>query len=130
IAAPSLQRVVAGLPNDHYHAFLDPVVVILLAAPTARLVERSFAAWRDTRRPASAVAASALVAGVTAVLAVALWRNPPTVDPDGGWPALEAAGQRVVGDAKGAGIAVFGVPSFKLPDAVSFPIEHGGGAVT
>src|SRR6185369_3933007 len=26
-AAPSLQRVVAGLPNDHYHAFLDPIVV-------------------------------------------------------------------------------------------------------
>ena len=40
-AAPSLQRVVAGLPNDHYHAFLDPIVVILLAVPVAALLERA-----------------------------------------------------------------------------------------
>jgi hypothetical protein len=127
--APSLQQVVAGLPNDHYHAFLDPIVVILIAAPAARLLERALAAWRATRRPGPAIAAGAVAAGIAAILAVALIRNPPSVDPDGGWPAMQAAGQRVATVAQGSPILVFGLPNFKLPDAVSFPIEHAGGTV-
>jgi hypothetical protein len=129
IAAPSLQRVVAGLPNDHYHAFLDPIVIILIAAPAARLLERALAAWRERRNPAGALEVGVLAAAMTALVLVAIGRNPPAVDPDGGWPALQAAGQRVVADAKGASIDVLGVPDFKLPDAVSFPVEHAGGVV-
>jgi hypothetical protein len=128
-AAPSLQTVVAGLPNDHYHAFLDPIVVILIAAPAAHLLERALGAWRATRRPAAAIASGLVVAGLAALVAVALVRNPPAVDPDGGWPAMQAAGSRVAALAKGGAIAVFGLPDFKLPDAVSFPIEHAGGTV-
>ncbi|MEO8274395.1 MAG: phospholipid carrier-dependent glycosyltransferase, partial [Chloroflexota bacterium] len=41
LAAPSLQRVVPGLPNDHYHAFLDPIVVILIGVPVAGLLEQA-----------------------------------------------------------------------------------------
>ena len=40
LAAPGLQTVVAGLPNDHYHASLDPVVAILFGVSIAALLER------------------------------------------------------------------------------------------
>ena len=94
-AAPSLQHVVEGLPNDHYHAFIDPIVVILVAAPAARLFERALAAWRTSRRPAAALAGGLVAAGFAAILAIAFVRNPPGVDPNGGWPAMQAAGGRV-----------------------------------
>jgi hypothetical protein len=128
-AAPSLQRVVAGLPNDHYHAFIDPIVVILIAVPLARLLERAIAAWRATRRPAAAIAGVLVTAGFAAIVAVAVVRNPPAVDPNGGWPVLAAAGARVAAEANGSGILVYGLPDFKPPDAVSFPIAHAGGHV-
>ncbi|HYK94573.1 MAG TPA: phospholipid carrier-dependent glycosyltransferase [Candidatus Dormibacteraeota bacterium] len=126
-AAPSLQQVVAGLPNDHYHAFLDPIVVILIAAPAARLLERAFAAWRSTRHPARAVAAGAIAAGIAVILGIALVRNPPPVDPDGGWLAMRAAGERVVAQSPPDSIALLGLPTFKLPDAVGYPITYAGG---
>ena len=50
LAAPGLQTVVAGLPNDHYHASLDPVVAILFGVSIAALLERGLAAWRRTLR--------------------------------------------------------------------------------
>ena len=38
IAAPSLAVVVRGLPNDHYHAFADPMVFTLVGLVVAALV--------------------------------------------------------------------------------------------
>ena len=38
VAAPSLATVVAGLPNDHYHAFVDPIVDVLLALAIAAVL--------------------------------------------------------------------------------------------
>ena len=38
VAAPSLASVVPGLPNDHYHAFADPMVFTLLGLGVAALV--------------------------------------------------------------------------------------------
>ena len=128
-AAPSLQRVVAGLPNDHYHAFLDPIVVILIAGPVAGLLTAALERWRAGRRPASAIAALALAAGVATLALIPLARKPAHVDPDGGWPAMRSAGERIVADVGNGPIAVFGLPDFKLPDAARFPIEHAGGLV-
>jgi 4-amino-4-deoxy-L-arabinose transferase-like glycosyltransferase len=128
-AAPSLQRVVAGLPNDHYHAFLDPVVVLLLAVPGGILFERALAAWRSTRRPAAGLAAAAVALVVVAVFTTEMLRRPPKVDPDGGWPAMRDAGARVANVAAGRTIFLFGVPEFKLPDALGFPIAHASGAL-
>ena len=77
-AAPSLQRVVAGLPNDHYHAFLDPIVVILIAVPAAGLfARRRSTTWRADRRPGAALAGIAIGVGSAALVAVALVRKPP-----------------------------------------------------
>ena len=116
-----------GLPNDHYHAFLDPIVVILIAAPAARLFEQALAAWRSTRRPGPAIAGIAIGAGLALLVTVALVRKPAQLDPDGGWPAMRAAGERIAQVAGGRPINVVGLPKFKLPDAVSYPVVSAGG---
>jgi hypothetical protein len=126
-AAPSLQRVVPGLPNDHYHAFLDPIVAILVAVPAADLFTRGVTAWRATRRPAGLIGPVAVAAGIALLVGVALARKPPLVDPDGGWPAVRDAGARIVAVANGAPVTLVGLPDFKLPDTIGFPIEHAGG---
>ena len=50
--APSLAQITPGLPNDHYHSFLDPLVLALVGAGLARLagVARPAGAGGDRRR--------------------------------------------------------------------------------
>jgi 4-amino-4-deoxy-L-arabinose transferase-like glycosyltransferase len=127
--APSLQRVVPGLPNDHYHAFLDPIVVLLLAIPAGHAFSRASATWRERRRPLALVAMLVIGVGVAALELTALSRKPPHVDPEGGWPAAQAAGERIVRATAGTPIRLIGLPTFKLPDAIGFPIEHAGGQI-
>ncbi|HEX8026290.1 MAG TPA: glycosyltransferase family 39 protein, partial [Candidatus Limnocylindrales bacterium] len=59
--APSLQTVVAGLPNDHYHAFLDPVIVTIIGVAIGLLATGviPFARRQAFGRPALGVAAAA-----------------------------------------------------------------------
>ncbi len=128
-AAPSLQRVVAGLPNDHYHAFIDPIVVILIAVPAAGLITTALEAWRARRHLGAAFAAVALAAGLAALVTVSLSRKPAHVDPNGGWPAMRDAGARIDAHAAHAPILLLGLPEFKNSDAVRFPIERLGGTV-
>ena len=81
IAAPSLSTVVRGLPNDHYHAFADPMVFVLVGLGAARIV-------RQLRAPLGWAVAGA------AVIALVAWNVthlPPAVHPDGGFPAGELA---------------------------------------
>ena len=54
VAAPSLAVVVPDLPNDHYHAFADPMVVVVIGLGAG-------AAWRAVlpRRGAAAAASTA-----------------------------------------------------------------------
>ena len=63
--------VVAGLPNDHYHAFLDPVVVILFGVPIAALFERASppGARRCATSPADPIARRGLVVGAAGFVA-------------------------------------------------------------
>jgi 4-amino-4-deoxy-L-arabinose transferase-like glycosyltransferase len=125
--APSLQVVVAGLPNDHYHAFLDPVVVLLLAIPAGHLFSRAARSWRETRRTLPLAAVLAIGVAIAGLEVIALERKPAKVDPDGGWPAARAAGERIVRVTEGSAVWLAGLPDFKLPDAIGFPIEHAGG---
>ena len=127
LAAPSLQTVVAGLPNDHYHAFLDPVVVLLLAVPAGVLFSRAARAWRASRRPAMVAAVAALGVGIVALELVALGRRPPKIDPDGGWLAAKVAGERVVAATNGGEVWIAGLPAFKLADGIGYPIDYAGG---
>jgi hypothetical protein len=127
--APSLQRVVPGLPNDHYHAFLDPVVVLVLAIPAGHLFSRASVSWRETRRPVALAGVLAIGVAIAGLEVVALERRPPKADPDGGWPAAQAAGERIVRTTGSGPVWLAGLPSFKLPDAMGFPIERAGGEV-
>ncbi len=129
VAAPSLQTVVAGLPNDHYHAFVDPVVVMLIAIPAADLIVRAFSAWRASRSTRAFVATTLLVAGAGLLVGVELLRMPAWVDPNGGWAAARDAGTRIVAAVNGAPVTLFGLPQFKRPEAIGFPIERAGGSV-
>jgi hypothetical protein len=115
VGAATLATVVPGLPNDHYHAFLDPLVFATVGLGVA-------AVWR-MGRPALRVLATAAVAAVVA-FNVLMW--PPAVAPDGGWPAAEQAATRIATRTAGAPYVLTSLPSFKSADAYGFPLVRGG----
>ncbi len=131
LAAPSLQRVVAGLPNDHYHAFADPMIFTLIGIAAA-LVARATLPRATSLRPTSLpgfAAGPALVVTGTALLAIVGWLRWPAPDPDGGWDAARAAGVRIDAAAGGGEVALLGLPEFKLADGIGFPIGRAGSAL-
>ncbi len=124
VAAPSLAAVVRGLPNDHYHAFADPIVFVLAGLGVAALA-------REVRVPVGPV-----VAGV-AIVALVGWNLvhlPPTVHPDGGYPAAERAAKRVDAALTAAGIGerqvvlLQSLPDFKSTEAMAYPLARLGRA--
>ena len=124
IAAPSLAVIVPGLPNDHYHAFLDPLLVAVVAAGIARLVGPALAARDGPRRGlVPALAGGALLVGF-AIIAVTAW--PPATSPDGGWAAAEQDAVTIEALAEGEPYALVGIPPFKTTNAVRFPLEQLG----
>ncbi len=123
ILAPSLQTVVPGLPNDHYHAFLDPVVVILVAL-ALRAIGRG-----SGLNPAHDRVARVLVIGVlTALVAFDIGRWPPATQANGGWPLARDAGARIVQLGPGTTFDVRSLPTFKTGEGIGYPIEVAGGS--
>jgi len=152
--APGLQVVVAGLPNDHYHAFLDPVVAVLFGVTIAALLERGLAAWRE--RGASARSASGgghpqgaagpddgarlgpvrgsttapdLLAGaIGLIVLVGILAVEafrfPSPDSAGGWAAARDAGNRIVEALDGPPVTMVSLPSFKSAEGIEFPIRE------
>jgi len=118
--APSLAVIVPGLPNDHYHAFLDPLVLALIGAGLARV-----AGVRPSGSPAvlrlvpRALAGSAAV--VLVVAAVIAW--PRALNPDGGWRAAARAAREIEAFADGEPYALVGIPALKNLNSVRFPLE-------
>ncbi len=128
--APGLAVVTPGLPNDHYHAFLDPLVLALVGAGLA-VVARG--GRRASPAPAGALSgswstSSALAGALGAVLVIgAVLGWPPRVADDGGWRLVDEAAARVVADTpEGADVALVGIPPFKSADALRFPLERRG----
>ena len=122
IAAPSLATVVRGLPNDHYHAFADPMVFVLAGLGVTALL-------REVRAPAGGLlAAGAMVA----LLGWNLTHLPPRVHPDGGFPAGELAARRVDGALTAQGVDrsmvawLRSLPDFKSTEAVVYPLARLG----
>ena len=117
IAASGLATVVPGLPNDHYHAFADPIVFVTVGLGVAALA----------RRPAfgSAIA----VALVAALIAFNLARLPQPAA-DGGFPAADRAAARVLSATGDRPVALLGLPTFKGTDALGFPLVRLGATVT
>ncbi len=153
--APSLAVVTPGLPNDHYHAFLDPLLLALAGVGLARLVHlRSLGAairapvgglrgagpdelqppagelqrGADSQRGEHQVGRLAPVGGAVGVLLVAIAVSawPPAVSPDGGWRLVDQAAARVIASVGGLPFALDGIPPFKSADALRFPLEHRG----
>jgi 4-amino-4-deoxy-L-arabinose transferase-like glycosyltransferase len=114
IAAPSLATVVEGLPNDHYHAFLDPIVFVLAGMGAAAL-------WRA--RAFGRVLGTVVVAAAVA-FNVATW--PPQAAPDGGWPDADRAAQRIINSIGPDDVVLVGLPLFKPADAYAYPLARLG----
>ncbi len=135
-ASPSLATVVRGLPNDHYHAFADPMVFVLVGLGGAAL-------WRAIpgRRPGDADWRAAPVAGfasllrpgrliavvgVAALVAWAATHQPAAVHPDGGFPAAVAAADRIEGAAGPGPIRLLAIPDFKSVESYAYPLVRAG----
>jgi 4-amino-4-deoxy-L-arabinose transferase-like glycosyltransferase len=122
VAAPSLASVVRGLPNDHYHAFADPMVVVLVGIAAGALV-------RELRAPLGATLA---VIGVAALIGWNVLHLPPAVHPDGGYPAAAQAAARVDAALTSAGldrdrtVLLKSLPDFKSTEAVVYPLAKLG----
>ena len=119
VFAPTLATVTPGLPNDHYHAFLDPVVMALAGIGGARLVGgldalRGTVAWWVSRLMGVGIL------GAMAALCVAAW--PPAAAVDGGWPGVDAAAAHVLELTGSAPVDLVGLPDFKSSDALGFPL--------
>jgi hypothetical protein len=125
VAAPSLAAVVRGLPNDHYHAFADPLVFVLVGLGAATLV-------REIRAPVGPAAAAVLL---IALLGWNVMHFPPRIHPDGGFPAGDAAAVRVDTALSGVGVdrreiaRISSLPDFKSTEAMAYPLVRLGRAV-
>jgi hypothetical protein len=133
VAAPSLASVVPGLPNDHYHAFADPMVFTLVGLGAAAALRGVLHA--PERRPAGPAIGPILTAvGIVVLVGWNLSHLPPAVNPDGGFPAGEAAADRVDGALTAAGVArtdvihLQSLPAFKSTEAMVYPLARLGRA--
>ena len=117
--ASGLASVVPGLPNDHYHAFADPMVVALVGIGAAALLglRPSPGAW---------VARAVVVVVVVAIAAFNLAIQPPATAADGGWRAGLAAAQRTAASAGTRPIWLRSLPDFKSDEALRMPLEAIG----
>ena len=131
--APSLAVITPGLPNDHYHSFLDPLVLALLGAGIAHVAGRATDAGEAASPgpvPAGRTAAAAGVGILLVAVSVVAW--PPATSPDGGWRLADAAAARTIGaladgsDPHVRPFALVGIPPFKNANAMRFPLEHRG----
>ena len=139
VAAPSLATVVPGLPNDHYHAFADPMVFTLLGLGVAALVGAGPAAApvaagapQIGRRGVGAIGPIVAGLGVVVLLVWNLTHLPPATNPDGGFPAGEAAATRVDTALTAAGVVrtdaihIQSLPVFKSTEAMVYPLARLG----
>jgi 4-amino-4-deoxy-L-arabinose transferase-like glycosyltransferase len=127
---------VTPLPVDHYHAFLDPIVFIVVGLGAAAL-------WRSTARIGAAArpAAQAAIRGLPASLPagrvatvlivglLAAWNvthMPPPVAADGGYPAAESAARRIATTVGQRGTLVASLPTFKSAEAYLYPLRESG----
>lgn len=63
--------------------------------------------------------------GALVLSSIARW--PPRVDQYGGWPAMQAAGERVLEHVGSSPARLLSVPELKQPDAIGFPFVRAGG---
>jgi hypothetical protein len=122
VVAPSLATVVPGLPNDHYHAFADPMVVALVGIGLAAVAHLALARHGSSRM----LGLAGVAAIVVAIGGFNLATQPPATAPDGGWRAADAAARRVIAVAGGGPLILASLPTFKSDEAMRMPLEAAG----
>jgi 4-amino-4-deoxy-L-arabinose transferase-like glycosyltransferase len=101
---------VTPLPVDHYHAFVDPAVIVLVGLGAAALWKRDLAGR------------GLAVLGVSALVAWNLVTQPPVVAANGDWPAARDAAARLAAEIRDVPTALLDVPPFKPVTAYSYPL--------
>jgi len=116
--SPSLASVVPGLPNDHSHAFADPMVFAIVGMGAGAL-------WRT----AVPVGRLLTVVAVGALLAwnVSVWPN--AMAADGGFPAADRAAARILAGAGGNQVTLRSLPDVTSAEAYVYPLERVGAVV-
>lgn len=129
-AAGGLSSVVEALPVDHYHAFLDPAVLVVAGIGVGSLLgrapARSTSASRSSPERLSGLVALVLLVGLTA------WNltiQPPSASPDGGWPAAHAAAGRIADTTGDRTIGLLSIPEFKTAEGYEYPLVYDGRAI-
>lgn len=126
-AASGLSTVVEALPVDHYHAFLDPAVLAVVGIGAGSLLggaaARSTSA--DRRFPERATTLVALVV-LVGLVAWNLAIQPPSMSPDGGWPAAHAAAGRIAGSTGDRTIGLLSIPELKTAEGYEYPLVFDG----
>jgi 4-amino-4-deoxy-L-arabinose transferase-like glycosyltransferase len=134
IAAPSLAAVVRGLPNDHYHAFADPMVFVLVGLGVARVAAPGRVGAGGSARRAGP-GTLLVLASIIALIVLVAWNlahRPPPIHPDGGFPAGAIAATRVEqalaagGAAPGDVARIRSLPDFKSTEAMVYPLARLG----
>ncbi len=112
-AAPTLAFVVEGLPTDHYHSFLLPIIFSLAALGLVAI---------GRRLPLVGIGAA------TVLLAIQVAHWPPGEHPNS-WPVVREGGARVAALVGDAPVGIVGVPEHKPVTATSYPILQAGVSV-
>ena len=114
LISPNLAVTIAGLPNDQYHAWLDPILFAVIGVAVAML----------SAAPRARIGRSAAVAMVAACVALSVAAMPPLTSPDGGWPRAAESAARIRALTGDQPTAVTGVA--KSGGALEFPLRRQG----
>ena len=126
LVSPSLATIVPGLPNDHYHAFADPMIFTLVGLGAGALWRGPTGPTAEARLVAGRVIA---VVGVAALIGWNISNQPPAIHPDGGFPGAEAAAARISNATGGTDITLRSLPDFKSTAAYAYPLIRAGEVV-
>ena len=105
-----------GLPNDQYHAWLDPIIFAAFGVAVA---------WMWAARPKVVKAAAVTV--LVACLTLSIVSMPSFASAPGGWPSAATAADRIRAVTDDKPTAVTGV--YKSGAAVEFPLRRAGSTV-
>jgi hypothetical protein len=110
---------IQNVNEEQYHAVADVLVLLSGGLLAGGL-------W--TARPRGSRRLGRTLGGATlaALVAVSVSHQPPLTSPDGGWPAAQAAAERIERAAAGMPLALASLPDFKSTDAYGYPLARDG----
>jgi hypothetical protein len=126
-ASPSLATVVPGLPNDHYHAFADPMVFTIAGIGAAILWRWGAAATARTTSWATLVTPGRILVVVATIALVAfnLVRQPPARPSRRRLSRRRRRARRIIA-AGGDELTLRSIPGFKSTEAYGYPLVRAG----